>query len=78
VAHERHRVEGNPGGDEDRLPNYVLRRAEEASRTFGAAAKSVRSKGAVMLAGHTSSVQIGADISVQESFTSERGPTLSR
>jgi hypothetical protein len=32
----------------------------------------------VMLAGYTSSVQIGADVSVQESFTSERGPTLSR
>src|SRR5207245_5168286 len=54
VGADRDGVERDPDDHDDRLPDDVLRRAEEASRLLSRTAKRILTEGAVLLLGHAS------------------------
>src|SRR5919204_439713 len=61
---QRSRVERDPGDDDDRLADDVLRRAEEACRLLRRTAEGVLAEGAVVLGdGHAPTVEPAADSS---------------
>jgi len=52
VRHERDRVERDPGDDDERLPDDVSRRSEEARGSFCSTTEGILTEGAVL--GHQS------------------------
>src|SRR5947208_820044 len=76
VVDERDGVEDDPGCNDERLADDVLRRAKEASSALGRTAKGILAEGAVLLLGHGASVHRQADTDLTRVSSSQRASTL--